>query len=457
MRATRRGLLRAGLVVSVGLAGCAGPFGDSTDEQTAPEGDSTDEQTAPEGDSTDEQTAPESSMDLDSVGLETVAEGFTSPIAFADPPGDHQYVVDQTGTIDVLDADATLLDVTDRMVEVGGYDERGLLGIAFHPEYPDTPRVYARYSSPRREGTPESYSHTFVLSSFRVGPDGLNAESGSERTILEIPQPQPNHNAGPIAFGPDGYLYVAVGDGGAAYDQGEGHVDDWYGDVGGGNGQDVTENLLGSVLRIDVGDTDGEKPYAIPGDNPLLGREGRDEHYAWGLRNPWGMSFSGGDLVVADVGQDAYEEINVVEKGGNYGWNVREGTGCFDADSCPTAAPGGRRLRDPVVTYPHPESDSPPPLSGNAVVGGRVYDGDAMPAFRDRYVFGDWNAEGSLFVADPREEPPWPVSVVEVTPASKLQQLIAVGRDREGAVYVLTSERGDLSGTTGAVHRLVPA
>jgi glucose/arabinose dehydrogenase len=435
MRATRRGLLRAGLVASVGLAGCAGPFDDASDERTSP------------GESTD----------VDAVGLETVAEGFTSPVAFADPPGERRYVVDQAGTVDVLGEDATFLDVTDRMVEVGGYDERGLLGIAFHPGYPDAQRVYVRYSAPRREGTPEGYSHTFVLSSFRVGPGGLTADPDSERTILEIPQPQPNHNAGPIEFGPDGYLYVAVGDGGAADDQGKGHVDDWYEDVGGGNGQDVTENLLGSILRIDVGDADGETAYTVPEDNPLLGREGRDEHYAWGLRNPWGMSFSGGDLVVADVGQDAHEEINVVEKGGNYGWNVREGRGCFDADSCPRAAPGGNRLRDPVVTYPHPESDSPPPLSGNAVVGGRVYDGDAMPALRGRYVFGDWIAEGSLFVADPREGPPWPVSVVEVTPASNLRRLIAVGRDRDGAVYVLTSERGDLSGTTGAVHRLVPA
>jgi glucose/arabinose dehydrogenase len=395
--------------------------------------------------------------DLDAVGLETVAEGFTSPVAFADPPGERRYVVDQAGTIDVLGEDATLLEVTDRMVAVSGYSEQGLLGIAFHPEYPDTPRVYVRYSAPSRAGTPENYSHTFVLSEFRVEPDGLTTEPGSERTILEIPQPQPNHNAGPIEFGSDGYLYVTVGDGGAANDQGAGHADDWYGEVDGGNGQDVTENLLGSVLRIDVDDTDGKTPYTVPEDNPLIGRAGRDEHYAWGLRNPWGMSFSGGDPVVADVGQDAHEEINVVEKGGNYGWNVREGEACFDAESCPTAAPDRGRLRDPVVTYPHPESGSAPPLSGNAVVGGRVYDGDAIPALSGRYVFGDWNAGGSLFVADPREGPPWPVSVVGVSSASELTHLIAVGRDREGAVYALTSKRPDLSGTTGAVHRLVPA
>jgi glucose/arabinose dehydrogenase len=345
------------------------------------------------------------------------------------------------------------LDVTDRMVDAGGYDERGLLGVAFHPDYPDTPRAYVRYSAPPREGTPAGYSHTFVLSEFRVRSDGFGVEPGTERTLLEIPEPQANHNAGEITFGPDGYLYVAVGDGGGAGDRGPGHADDWHDGVEGGNGQDVTENLLGSILRIDVNDTGGEKPYGVPGDNPLVGRAGRDEHYAWGLRNPWGMTFSDGDLIVADVGQNAYEEINVVEKGGNYGWNVREGSGCFDADTCPTADPDGNRLRDPVVEYPHSGSG----VAGVAVVGGHVYDGDAVPALRDRYVFGDWQAEGSLFVADTREEGPWFASDVDATPASKLEQLIAIERGGEGDLYVLTSRRRELTGTTGAVHRIVQA
>jgi len=445
MRATRRGLLRVGLVSSVGLAGCIEGFDDSRDGGTASPETTNDARTSP-ADPSDGQPPAREPSDLDAVGLEPVAEGFTSPVAFADPPGSRRYVVDQAGTVAVLGADATLVDVTDRMVDVTGYDERGLLGIAFYPEYPDTPRVYVRYSAPSRDGTPEDYSHTFVLSEFQVEPDGLSVEPDTERTVLEIPQPQANHNAGPIAFGPDGYLYVAVGDGGAANDQGKGHVD-------GGNGQDVTKNLLGSVLRIDVDDTSGERPYGIPGDNPLVGRSGRDEHYAWGLRNPWGMSFSDGDLIAADVGQGAYEEINVVEKGGNYGWNVREGTGCFAADSCPTTDRDGGRLRDPIVEYAH----AGPEPSGNAVVGGRIYDGDAVPALRGRYVFGDWNAEGSLFVADPGRGPPWPVSVVDVAPASELKNLVAVGRDREGAVYLLTSDRPDLSGTTGALHRVVPA
>jgi glucose/arabinose dehydrogenase len=452
MRVTRRGLLRAGIIGSIGLAGCAGTPEDATDDPTSSDTDPTDDLTSPGTDPADDTTLPDGSPDLDAIGLETVTEGFTSPVAFADPPGDHRYVVDQAGAVAVLGEDATFLDVSDRMVAVSGYSEQGLLGIAFHPDYPNTPRVYVRYSAPPREETPDDYSHTFVLSEFQVRPDGLGVTPGTERTVLEIPQPQPNHNAGPIVFGPEGYLHVAVGDGGGANDQGTGHVDDWYGDVGGGNGQDVTENLLGSVLRIDVDDT-GARAYGIPEDNPLVGRPGQDEHYAWGLRNPWGMSFSDGDLIAADVGQDAYEEINVIEKGGNYGWNVREGRGCFGENPCPTADPDDDPLRDPVVEYAH----SGPLPSGDAVIGGRVYEGDAIPALRGRYVFGDWGAEGLLFVADPAEDPPWPVSIVDVSPASKLRRLIAVGRDRDGAVYVLTSERGDLTGTTGAVHRIVPA
>jgi len=338
------------------------------------------------------------------------------------------------------------------MVDVGGYDERGLLGIAFHPDYPDTRLVYVRYSAPSREGTPGGYSHTFVLAEFAVGSNGLSARPDTERTVLEIPQPQGNHNAGAIAFGPDGYLHVGVGDGGAANDTGTGHVADWYDGNSGGNGQDVTENLLGSVLRIDVDGRGGEKPYGVPDDNPLVGEDGLDEHYAWGLRNPWGMSFAGEDLLVADVGQNRFEEINVVESGGNYGWNVREGRRCFGSEECPGTDPDGRELRDPVVTYSH----SGPDPSGVAVVGGHVYRGDSIPTLRGTYVFGDWRADGSLFVATPGGGGEWPVSVVDAEPASELANLLALGRDRSGEVYALTTQQSGVTGQTGAVHRLVP-
>ena len=394
------------------------------------------------------------------VALEPVAEGLTAPLAFESPDGvDAHYVVDQAGSIRVLGPDGLrpdpFLDVRDRMVDVEGYDERGLLGVAFHPEFPADDRVFVRYSAPPREGTPQGWDHTFVLASFSASADG--ADPDSERTLLEIPQPQMNHDGGPVAFGPDGLLYVAVGDGGGAGDQGVGHAEDWYGAVPGGNGQDVAENLLGSVLRIDV-DTDGEdRPYGIPEDNPLVGREGLDEHYAWGFRNPWGMSFApDGRLLVADVGQNEYEEVNVVERGGNYGWNVREGRHCYATEECYDETPEGRPLRDPVVEYDH--GGDPP--NGAAVVGGHVYQG-SIGALRGRYVFGDWRSGpgGALFAAT-QEGDDWPVEVLSVeTPSENGMDrlLLGLGTDRDGELYACTSGRTTVGGSTGVVYRVVPS
>jgi glucose/arabinose dehydrogenase len=397
-----------------------------------------------------------------SVALERIAGGFTSPLGFESPDGvDRHYVVDQAGTVEAI-ADggtSTFLDVTDRMVDVGGYTERGLLGLAFHPDFPETDRCYVRYSAPRRDGTPRNYSHTFVLSEFRATPDA--ADPASERTLLEIPQPQSNHNSGAVAFGPDGYCYVGVGDGGGANDTGRGHVEDWYGGNAGGNGQDVTENLLGSVLRVDVDGRSDGNPYAVPEDNPLVGREGLDEHYAWGLRNPWRFSFDGDRLIVADVGQNRFEEVDVVERGGNYGWNVREAAHCFSAsspgnppDSCPDATSGdvrgGEPLRDPVVEYSHDR--------GIAVVGGYVYRGEAMPGLRGQYLFGDWQGTDggpTVFAATPTDEGQWPMERLAVeSDASPGSRLLAFGRDPAGELYVCTSERGTVGGSTGEVYRL---
>ncbi|WP_439027269.1 PQQ-dependent sugar dehydrogenase [Haloarchaeobius sp. DT45] len=392
------------------------------------------------------------------VALEPVAEGFTAPLAVEFGPGDDRpYVVDQTGYVDVVEGGerSRFLDVRDRMVSLSGYEERGLLGLAFHPDYEENGRVFARYSAPRRSGTPSNYSHTFVLAEFTA--DGESAPTNTERTVLEIPQPQANHNAGAIVFGPDGYLYVATGDGGGAGDRGLGHVSDWYDAVAGGNGQDVTENLLGSVLRIDVDGESDEHAYAIPDDNPLVGREGLDEHYAWGFRNPWRMSFAGEDLLVADVGQNRYEEVSLVTAGGNYGWNVREGAHCYSADSCPAETPAGQPLVDPVVEYPHQRDGE---TLGIAVVGGYVYQGSAVPALAGRYVFGDWRggSGGRLYVADPTEDGQWPMSSVSVAGQGNVLDalLLSFGADHDGELYLGTTRSATLDGNSGVVARLAP-
>ena len=387
------------------------------------------------------------SGDADAVAsLSTVADGFAAPVAVAVRPGDDRpYVVDQPGRAYRVDDDGptAVADLRDRMVSVGsGYTEQGFLGLAFHP---DGSRAYVRYSAPNRDGTPSEYSHTFVLDEVPVTDDGALAVD-DERTLLEIPQPQPNHNAGDLAFGPDDYLYVAVGDGGGSGDSGRGHVQDWYDGTAGGNGQDVTENLLGSILRIDPdGRTDG-KPYGIPADNPLVDDPGLPEQYAWGLRNPWRLSFDGDRLLVADVGQNRWEEVNVVEAGANYGWNVREGRHCYDAGDCPTETPEGDPLVDPVLEYDHDV--------GIAVVGGHVYRGSDVPALQGRYVFGDWRQR--LFVADPTGDS-WTREDLAIAPDGEFDRFVlAFGTDHDGELYVATDGDSGPGGNAGRLSRFTP-
>ncbi|SFR45482.1 PQQ-dependent sugar dehydrogenase [Halogeometricum limi] len=449
--ASRRRVLAAGFAtVLSGLAGCssAPTSGD----------DGTDDETARTGGETGTSDGPADA----SVAVERVAEGFVSPVDFYAPAGtDRRFVVDQPGAIYEVTADgardAPYFDVRDRVVDLNGYDERGLLGVAPHPEFAENGRLFVRYSAPRRQGTPNNYSHTFVLSEFTVDPEARTASVDDERTLLEIPQPQSNHNAGAVGFGPDGYLYVATGDGGGGGDSGTGHVDDWYDAVSGGNGQDVTENLLGSILRIDV-DSEGDgRPYGIPEDNPLVGRDGLDEQYAWGFRNPWRFSFDvrgsdDWDLYVADVGQNEYEEVSIVENGGNYGWNVREATHCFRANDCPTTTPDGDPLVDPVIEYPHSGDGA----SGIAVVGGYVVRGDSLPELTGAYLFADWRTGGRLFAADPgAETTPWPVAEVPFAGDAKPGSfLTAFGRDGDD-LYVLTTGVRGITKNSGELFRLV--
>jgi glucose/arabinose dehydrogenase len=402
------------------------------------------------------------------VGTELVADGLTAPLGIEFGPGTTEpvYVVDQPGVVRVAGEDGLqstpFLDVRDRMVSLSGYEERGLLGMAFHPAYPDDRRVFVRYSAPLREGMPEQYSHTFVLSSFDV-PDETRTDPESEEVLLEIAEPQGNHNAGSVVFGPDGYLYVGVGDGGGANDVGTGHPADWYDGNAGGNGQNTT-TLLGSVLRLDVDDTGPDRRYGVPEDNPLVGGGGRDELFAWGFRNPWRMSFTDGELYVADVGQNRFEEVDLVERGGNYGWNVREGAHCFSTDapnsppeSCPSETPDGDPLVDPIIEYPH---EGPGP-SGISVIGGYRYTRGEIAALDDRYVFGDWRSGGTLFTAsEPEGDRLWPLETVALQSAdgpAPNQFLLSFGRDAEGALYVGTTGNQTPRGKSGRVHRLAPA
>jgi len=352
--------------------------------------------------------------------LQPVSEGFTAPHFLVTPPNDaRRFVLDLTGQIFILEDDGTprqqpFLDVSDRMVKLSeSYDERGLLGLAFHPNFQQNGRFFVYYSAPLRPGGPDGWNHTSHLSEFRVSDDPDRADSDSERVLLKIDQPQMNHNGGRITFGPDGFLYIGLGDGGAAGDVGEGHPPL-------GNSQDVT-TLKGSILRIDV----DQKPYGIPSDNPLVnktlpddvayaGSTARDEIWAWGIRNAWGMTFDRetGDLYVADVGQNLWEEVDRLREPGNYGWHLKEGTHGFnpqDMDEIipegPQEGPMGEPLIDPVVEYKnaggHDEG------LGISVIGGHVYRGQSIPELKGTYVFGDWSANseraaGVVLLAKPK-------------------------------------------------------
>jgi glucose/arabinose dehydrogenase len=390
---------------------------------------------------------------------------------------DKLYVVDQIGKVWILDAAGSrlpvpFLDVSTKIVPLSpGYDERGLLGFAFHPDYKTNGRFFVYYQLPPRAGGPQAgtnWNNLSRISEFKVSAADPNlADMGSEKIILELDDPQANHNAGTLAFGPDGYLYIAIGDGGAANDVAPGHVEDWYPTNAGGNGQDIEKNLFGNILRLDV---DHGSPYGIPADNPLVNKAGMDEIYAYGFRNPFRFSFDMGgahDLYAGDAGQMLYEEINLVRKGGNYGWNVKEGTHCFNAadneeelPSCPTVDVYGNTLIDPIIELNNEEN----PKGGLAsvIIGGNVYRGASIPLFYGRYIFGTFSSEedepsGQLFIAYPTGSKLWHYQEVILKSYSEDlgQYLKGFGQDKHGEVYLTTSGVSGPSGNTGKVFKLV--
>jgi glucose/arabinose dehydrogenase len=432
--------------------------------------------------------APVQAQEADSpaVGLRLVADGMTSPVALvsAGDGSGRRFVVDQVGLIRVLRPDGTLapepfLDLRNRIVPLmPEFDERGLLGLAFHPGYASNGRFFVYYSAPLRAGAPVGYDNTARVSEFRVSAANPNrADPASERIVLEVDDPQFNHNGGTLLFGPDdGYLYISIGDGGGADDVGLGHVEDWYTANEGGNGQDIENNLFGDILRIDV---NGGVPYAIPADNPFAAApgcaDGCDETWAYGFRNPYRMSFDRGgnhDLFVGDAGQELWEEVSIAVKRGNFGWNVKEGTHCFSTDNpdespseCPdtVGAPhprAGDPLIDPIIEYANHHQ---PGGLGATVIGGHVYRGSALPQFSGRYVFGDWSREfeepdGSLFVAKRRKKGLWSMQQLRVatSPTGRLgHYLLGFGQDPSGEMYALTTDQTGPTGSTGKVFRLV--
>ena len=406
--------------------------------------------------------------------IRIVARGFTHPTACAAPSdgSGRLFITEQTGTIKIIESNGTVLkadflDISGRMVRPSAaYDESGLLGIAFHPDYTANGRFFLFYNALPTAETPAGYHSNVRVSEFRVSPDNPDrADPDSEQVLLDVPHPQPNHNGGQLAFGPDGYLYVGIGDGGGSNDVGAGHT------AGLGNGQDTT-TLLGKILRLDVS---VQGTAAIPPDNPFAGDTlSRREIFAYGFRNPWRFSFDKvtGRLFCGDVGQNLYEEIDIVTAGGNYGWNIREGASCFNKDDaanppaeCPANGADGSPLIDPVISYGRPGSGSP--IQGRSVAGGYVYRGALVPALTGYYVFGDWStgfsqADGSLFIASESGTGAWQAMEVSVsgdnTRGGRLDKfLLSFGEDEAGELYLLTSKTLGPSGSSGEVYKIVDA
>lgn len=340
------------------------------------------------------------------ITLTSVATGFTSPVDLENA-GDgtsRLFVVEQGGTIRILQNGTVLptpfLDITAKVTSGG---ETGLLGLTFHPGYSQNPLFYLNYTL-----TTGGQLQT-VIAEYRASAGNPNvADPNSERILLRVNQPFANHKAGQLAFGADGMLYFGLGDGGSGGDPN-------------GNGQN-TQVLLGKMLRIDVDHTSTGKQYAIPNDNPFVNGGGLPEIWAYGMRNPWRFSFDPptGRLFLADVGQDAYEEIDIVTKGNNYGWNVMEGTHCFN----PASGCNMTGLTLPIIDYSHSE--------GATVIGGFVYHGALIPALQNAYLFGDFS-NGKMWILQQPTTNNWTRTLV----LSSGRQISSFGRDEAGELYVV--------------------
>ena len=405
------------------------------------------------------------------ISKQLIASGLTSPLGLVEAPdgSGRLFIYDQVGKIFVIDSNGTMLttpflDLTSVIVPLDpNYDERGLIGFAFHPDFATNGRFFVHYQRPPAA---PMWNNLTRISEFHVSENADVASMSTETVVLEWNDPQMNHNGGTLAFGPDGYLYIAVGDGGAANDTGFGHVQDWYTFNAGGNGQDIDSNLLGNILRIDV---NSGSPYSIPPDNPFVNTTHKPEIWAYGFRNPYRMSFDmiSGDLLSMDAGQNRYEEIDLVTKGGNYGWNVKEGRECFNAadalaelENCPQVDNLGNPLIDPVIQL----NNEANPEGGIAttIIGGNVYRGNTLNGMNGKYIFGtlsqDENeANGQLFWSNPGGSH-WAFHLLKLQGQNDLGfYLKGFGQDLQGEIYITVSSVLGPSGNTGQVYKLVPA
>ncbi|MEO7211789.1 PQQ-dependent sugar dehydrogenase [Mucilaginibacter sp.] len=362
------------------------------------------------------------------VKVQLIADGLHSPTAITFPGNGNVWVTEQTGFIRVIKngklLTEPLLDLRSKMIKVnGGYEERGLLSIALHPKFKSNKKFYVFYSAPAAPGL----DHKGVVAEYKLTAKGA-VDPNSGRVILSIDEPEGNHNGGCIQFGHDGYLYISSGDGGGQGDK--------HGEFG--NGQNM-DTWLGKILRVDINTKMG---YLVPKNNPFVGEIGKKpEIWAYGFRNPYRFSFDKltGQLFAGDVGQDLWEEVNIIKKGANYGWKVVEGTHCYS----PATGCDIKGITPPITEYSHKE--------GVSVIGGYVYNGTQLPELKSKYLFAEWIGQVYYLKKTGNTWQRGNVTLQNMPPNLKV---LAFGEDLAGEIYILTNADIGPANPKGSIYKL---
>ncbi|MEO8111263.1 MAG: PQQ-dependent sugar dehydrogenase [Ginsengibacter sp.] len=323
-----------------------------------------------------------------------------------------------------------LMDLGIKMVKLNnGYEERGLLGITLHPDFKSNKKFYVFYSRP---ASLKTFNHAGVIAEYKL-PETGQVDPNSGRIILTVDEPDGNHNGGCLKFGPDGYLYISFGDGGGQHDQ--------HGTIG--NGQNLN-TLLGKILRLDV-NTEGT--YKVPPDNPFVGKPNvRPEIWAYGFRNPYRFSFDkvSRQLFAGEVGQDLWEEVDIVTKGANYGWRIVEGTHCHNVDNLPDSSCYVKGITMPIDEYSH--------KVGISVMGGYVYNGKDIPTLKSKYIFADWT--GVVFYLQKAGDN-WSRDSIKLQNMPGNLKITGINEDQAGELYLLTNPETGIGNKKCGVYKIV--